>query len=357
MTCKIDLKLRNNFVLRLFATALVVLGLSPSVRLCAAGTEAASFLDIPVGAGPAALGSAYTAQATDAYAPVWNPAGLARLDSIQATGMHVPYLESVNYEFLSVVVPLAEKSAGVGAAIQYLGSGDIPGRDESGDPSGSFSTTFAAYTLAYGRQVSESLSIGTAAKLITEKISDASGTGYAVDLGLLYRIGETFTLGAAAVNLGPSLKLVSEGDPLPAALRAGATLAPFPSWEVSLESVYRREGPFSGSLGLEYKHADQFSLRAGYDTSRTKELGASAGLRGGVALFYKGQEFSYAASPFGDLGIAQYLSLVFRFTSKPPADRPKPPASHFEDIFGGFDTHYNMDDLLSDQERKLRGNR
>ena len=33
------------------------------------GTEGASFLDIPVGAGPAALGAAYTALATNAYAP------------------------------------------------------------------------------------------------------------------------------------------------------------------------------------------------------------------------------------------------------------------------------------------------
>ena len=40
----------------------------------ASGTEGASFLDIPVGAGPAALGAAYTAQANDVYAPVWNPA-------------------------------------------------------------------------------------------------------------------------------------------------------------------------------------------------------------------------------------------------------------------------------------------
>src|SRR5450631_2020075 len=49
-----------------------------------AGTEGASFLDIPVGAGPAALGSAYTALATNAYAPVWNPAGLGMLNGNEA---------------------------------------------------------------------------------------------------------------------------------------------------------------------------------------------------------------------------------------------------------------------------------
>ena len=36
------------------------------------GSEGAAFLDIPVGAGPAALGASYTALANDAYAATWN---------------------------------------------------------------------------------------------------------------------------------------------------------------------------------------------------------------------------------------------------------------------------------------------
>src|SRR5215510_11818075 len=66
-----------------------------------AGTEGASFLDIPVGAGPAALGSAYTALATNAYAPVWNPAGLGMVQVNELAGQHVEYLESMQYEYLS----------------------------------------------------------------------------------------------------------------------------------------------------------------------------------------------------------------------------------------------------------------
>src|SRR5471030_2720987 len=69
------------------------------------GTEAASFLDIPVGAGPAALGSAYTALATNAYAPVWNPAGLGLLNGNEVAAQHLSYLESMHYEYLSFVHP------------------------------------------------------------------------------------------------------------------------------------------------------------------------------------------------------------------------------------------------------------
>src|SRR5205807_10389423 len=92
------------------------------------GTEGAAFLNIPVGAGPAALGSAYTALATDAYAPTWNPAGLGRLSGNELAAQHLSYLESMNYEYLSLVHPLQAKDSqiqrGVGFSIQYLGSGD-----------------------------------------------------------------------------------------------------------------------------------------------------------------------------------------------------------------------------------------
>src|SRR5438105_2223756 len=98
---------------------------------CASGTEGASFLDIPVGGAPAALGSAYTAQATDVYAPVWNPAGLGFLDTVEFTGTHLSYISPVHYEHVSFVMPLkkdheaATSPAGFGASIQYLGTGDI----------------------------------------------------------------------------------------------------------------------------------------------------------------------------------------------------------------------------------------
>src|SRR5258705_9841445 len=96
------------------------------------GTEGASFLDIPVGAGPAALGSAYTPLATNAYAPVWNPAGLGMLSGNEVAAQHLSYLESMHYEFMSFVHPLdknigSEVHRGIGVSIQYLGSGNIAG--------------------------------------------------------------------------------------------------------------------------------------------------------------------------------------------------------------------------------------
>jgi hypothetical protein len=331
----------------------LLLGIAPH-GWAAPGTEGASFLDIPVGAGPAALASTYTSQAKDAYAPVWNPAGLAYLDSIQAAGMHVSYLQGVHYEYLGLAMPLEDKSQGLGFAVQYLGSGNITGRDENGIQTSDYSSTFAAYSLAYGARLADNLSAGATAKVITEKISDVSGNAYAADGGLLYMPSSRLTLGAAVANLGSNVKLVSQSDPLPLAVRAGATWAVKPEFNFSGEGVYRRDGLLSGSVSGEYKYLNVCALRAGYDTSHTKQLSAAAGIRGGIAVFFKGQELAYAIVPYGDLGTTHFVSLVIRFTTKARADQPKPDTAVFEDSFGAKDARYDMDELLTEEEKRWR---
>src|ERR1700690_4420977 len=78
------------------------------------GTEGASFLDIPVGAGPASLGSAYAALASDAYAPVYNPAGLGFLKGTELAGQHLSYLQDIRYEHFRIVTPLGRPQSAVG---------------------------------------------------------------------------------------------------------------------------------------------------------------------------------------------------------------------------------------------------
>src|SRR5690242_12299650 len=134
-----------------------------------AGTEGASFLNIPVGAGPAALGGAYTALATDAYAPVYNPAGLGSLGATEIAGQHTAYLGSIHYEFLSLAHPVTDAS-GLGFSMQYLGSGDVAGTDATGAGTGDFSDYFAAYSLAYGHAFTDTFSLGVTGKWIHGKL-------------------------------------------------------------------------------------------------------------------------------------------------------------------------------------------
>jgi len=316
------------FFRRGLVAVLLVTGLGKAVW-STSGTEGASFLDIPVGGAPAALGSAYTAQANDAYAPVWNPAGLGFLHSVEFTGMHLDYLSPVYYEHAGLVVPVGKPeegeahSAGFGASIQYLGTNSIDARDVSGQPNGTFTAAFAAYSLAYGQKISDTLALGATAKVITEAISGASAKAYASDLGLLYKPTSKLSVGGVLANMGSEVKFVNESDPLPLAGRLGLTYQILPQWDWSVESVYRKSGLFSGSMGIEWRYGEIFSFRGGYNTVHTQQLGAGAGVTAGLGIFFWGQEFSYAWVPLGDLGQTHYFSLVFRWSTQARPERPR----------------------------------
>lgn len=350
------------FLLGILASAVAPL---PAALQAVPGTEGASFLDIPVGAGPAALGSAYSARADDAYAPVWNPAGLGRLAAPQLAGTHQPYLETVHYEHVGYVQPLGRPGRaagrsrrGLGLSVQYLGSGELDRRDESGRPTGHFSSYFAACSLAYGQGWRDRWFFGGAAKVITAKIADASARTVAADMGVLYKPMDRLTVGIVAANLGPDLQFVNEGDPLPSAVRGGGSYVLAPDWNMAVEGVYRRAGLASGAMGMEYRYGDHVAVRGGYNTSHTKKLSAMSGFTAGFGLFFFGQELAYAWIPFGDLGSSHYLSAVLRFGRAPRSDRSlrrKTAAGRDPDLgpLPSSESGYqNLYDLLSADEIK-----
>jgi hypothetical protein len=318
----------------LLLSALCVLNSELAVR-ASSGTEGAAFLDIPVGAGPASLGSAYSALASDAYAPIYNPAGLGFLTSPQLSAQHLSYLQSINYEFGSFVIPLTpalsplrgERVAegrvrgALGVSVQYLGAGDIIGANPDGSSAGSFSAHYAAYSLAYGRKVSDSLSLGLTGKAIQATLADVSACAYAADLGALYNAGDKLSLSATANNLGSKLTFSSQGDALPAAFHLGAAYRFENHLKSTVEGVYSKTGLVAGRFGTEWTPVEAISLRAGYKTDTTKELSPMTGLTVGLGIHLWGQEFAYAWLPYGDLGDTQYFSLLIRFGERERANK------------------------------------
>ncbi len=284
------------------------------------GTEGAAFLDIPVGAGPAALGSAYTALARDAYAPIYNPAGLGHVNAPELSAQHLSYLESINYEFGSFVMPLQHDRSSLGVSVQYLGSGDITGTNPDGTAAPDFTAHYGAYSLAYGQKLSDRLALGLTGKIVEAKIADVSAMAYAADLGALYRANDKLDLAATVTNLGNKLTFSSQGDSLPMALHLGGAYEINNHLKSTAEGVYSKTGLLSGRFGTEWRPLETISIRAGYKTETTKELSALAGLTVGMGLHVLGQEFAYAWLPYGDLGDTQYFSMLLRF-GKPDEER------------------------------------
>ncbi len=287
------------------------------------GTEGASFLDIPVGARPAAMGAAYTALATDAYAPTWNPAGLASLDSFELAGEHLAYLQSTHYEYLSFGLPFAAPRmctggpwcgrSGVGASIQYLGSGDITGLNAGAQPTGSYSAHYAAYDLSYGRDFGDRLSLGLTGKLVNAALADVSANAFAADLGSLYRLSNKSQVAATLTNLGGRLTFLNAGDSLPLAVHLAGAYQPILPWNLSSELVIPRTGLVNFHAGTEWSPVQMFALRMGIRTDTLKGLSPLASFSGGFGIKFWNCEISYAWLPYGDLGDSHYLSLVMRF--------------------------------------------
>jgi hypothetical protein len=300
------------------------------------GTEGAAFLDIPVGAGPAAMGGAYTALANDAYAANYNPAGLGFLNSFQVAGQHLSYLDSLHYEHASFGVPLPRSAnctnpsecpgMGMGGSIQYLGTGDITRTDIDTNgafvnPGGSFSSNYAAYNLSFGKSFNEKLAVGATGKLIHAKLDDVSASAYAADLGTMYRVQRNLTVGATLTNLGSKLKFLNEGDSLPMAFHLGTAYQPTSQVMLTGEVIAPQTGLASFHMGGEWQPVQMLSLRMGYRTDTLKGLSALAGYSMGIGVEALGTELAYAWLPYGDLGNTHYFSLMMKFGEAENAKR------------------------------------
>lgn len=287
------------------------------------GTEGAAFLDIPVGAGPAALGGSYSSLARDAYAPTYNAAGLGALESIQLSAQHLSYLDSLHYEYFSFVYPLPKGDrcvegaeclrSALGASVQYLGTGNDESLNDAGNRIGEFSSYYASYNFSYGRALTNKLSLGLTAKMIQAKLDDVGAHAFATDLGVMYRYNSKLDLSSTLNNVGSKIKFIDQSDPLPLAFRVGAAYRPWGPWLFTSEVAYFQTGLAAFQIGSEWKPWDMLALRAGYRTDVSKELSSLAGFSMGFGVELWGHELGYAWVPYGDLGDTHYVSLLMKF--------------------------------------------
>lgn len=278
------------------------------------GTEGAAFLELPVGARPAGLGGAYSALAEDAYAPVWNPAGLAFLQKAEVSGMHNEYVESTAYEFGSLAYPLAQRR-GVGLSIQYFRPGTINGLDQNGTPIGDIGGSFASYSASIAQGFGERFALGVTGSWIRASIDDTSAQALAGTVGALYRPNNQWRWAAVIANAGQKLKFISTSDSLPLTYRVGGAYHPHRSWTFALEGSELNE-VLSGHVGLEYETAAGFAVRTGFNSERTRALSTLAGMSFGLNMAIWGQDLSYTWIPLSDIGSSHLISLIYRFATR-----------------------------------------
>ncbi|HOW26877.1 MAG TPA: PorV/PorQ family protein [Elusimicrobiota bacterium] len=296
-----------------------------------AGTEGATgaeFLKLSEGARAVGMGESQVALSGDVYSPFWNPAGLARVGTPQGALQYGDWLENSRHHLMAVAWPV-KKSGAVAVGCSRLETDPFPGFDAQGSLTGTLRSDATVLTLSWGQRLFSSgepdsgLMGGCSIKGFQENLAGVTETGFAADVGLLWRPGEGLRdrwewlrhwgAGVAVKNLGPGVTFDREPAPLPLDVAAGLAYSQWVSGDlISAEADWHSpvgEDPY-GTVGVEYWCRDLLALRGGFRMDQDSGPGVRAGL--GVRL--GAVQLDYAWAGYGDdLGPTHRISMTVLF--------------------------------------------
>lgn len=176
-------------------------------QLSKAGTTAAEFLRIPVGARASAI-SAYTATVDDPSSMVLNPAGLADITTGEIQVEVTDWYLDINHSYLGAALPT--KNGAVGVHVLAMNYGEF--EETTAEAQGLTGRTFNAYSVSFGVSYAQYLipqfTIGGTAKVVYEQIAKSSASTIAFDVGTIYDTpfyGVRF--GVSVTNIGSKLQM------------------------------------------------------------------------------------------------------------------------------------------------------
>lgn len=335
---------------------LLLLALSPHAAALGerSGESAAQFLRVGAGARALAMGEAYSSIAEGPEAVYWNPAGLTGLRKKQVHYSRSEMLKFFHHDFLAYGQPIGRGA--LGFSFTRWSQDSLPLTTNTNNVIGKFAPHSEALSVAYAHRLAAedpeeadrgyfrdtwmlpgshrpirdeidpwqgALSLGVALKLVRETIHTYSATALAVDAGLIYRplVDEKWSVALAMRNAGSSLRFIETKEPLPAELvlatsydhRYGERSRLLPA----LEAVAPLHGRMHAKAGVEWTipaaERSYVSFRFGYKTHGAIDLGAIAGVTGGVGIGVRRFSADFAFQPMAELGEAYRISLGYRF--------------------------------------------
>lgn len=308
------------------------------------GTNAATFLEIGVGARAMGMGGAYVAVANDPTAIYYNPAGISAVRGQQVEFMHNEWLVDTNFDFLGAVTQLPFWNSSLGFSFVMLDFGEQPVRTvERPEGNGEiYGARDYAVTLTYATALTPQFSFGLSTKYINQKIFNQSGGAMALDVGISYstplrglRLGMSISNFGGEISLtGRDLDTTTDPDeindgidrvqaryatnsyPLPLLFRAGVAYQM--EWgalgNVLLTGDVNHPGDNTESvnLGMEYGYANLFFLRAGYENLYEQDAVNGLTFGGGIDYYQEGKmglRIDYAWSDWGILESSHRFSV------------------------------------------------
>ncbi|MCB1150290.1 hypothetical protein KDK88_01990, partial [bacterium] len=248
---------------KILLTAVLVLGL--------AGTATAAFENVDVSPRARAMGDAAMAVADDAFAPYFNPAGLAgRTGSTLGNSYVKPYsLDFTDQLYLGGAFPLG-KLGGVGFGLRRFAT------EYEGVELHSETTWTLAHGIRLFDDVHSTIDFGWAVNLYQLEFGETiSGLDpgddvvAGVDAGLMVRLHQRTRLGVQVKNINnPGIGV--DNEELPQRLHAGVAYEPYADVTTifEIESALGYDTQYHG--GIEFRVLDALALRTGILTNPGK---------------------------------------------------------------------------------------
>jgi len=276
------------------------------------GTSGGQFLKIGVGARAVAMGEAYAGMEGDINSIYWNPAGLSKINNLQASFSHTAWFQDINYENLMAGYPFNFGFMALG--INYLAAGKIDKYDKLGEPAGeSYEPTDMSVTFAYSKKI-KNISLGTNLKYISSNIDSENAAAWGCDFGGMCKINK-LNIGLAVQNLGTKMEFIKDAYSLPLNVKLGGSYKIRRCFTAALDFNFPNDNDFRVNTGFEYsrRFADELtaSLRTGYKTN-TEGLKKINGFSAGFGLKYKEYRMDYAWVPYGVLGKTHRISVTYK---------------------------------------------
>ncbi|MBI2619871.1 MAG: PorV/PorQ family protein [Ignavibacteriales bacterium] len=315
-----------------------------------AGTTAATFLEIPVGAAAVGMGGAFVSLANDGSALYWNVAGSALLPKSEVIIVHTNWIADSKFDFAGLVLPLGSFGT-LGFSLTSLSMGDMKVRTvEMPDGTGEFfSAGDLAGAVSYSRTLTDRFAVGMTLKYIQQRIWHESASAFAVDIGTLFRtdLFGGMVIGASLSNFGTRMQMAGRDtryfirlDPsktgsndripsniemdtwdLPLLFQLGVSTDVVKSdanrWTVTVDALHPSDNYESLNVGTEVVFEEFLFLRGGYKSLflNDAEGGMSFGVGVKSSALFSGPSlsFDYAYRDFGRLVNIQVFSLSIRF--------------------------------------------
>ncbi|MBN1183964.1 MAG: type IX secretion system protein PorQ [Bacteroidales bacterium] len=283
-----------------------------------------------------------------------NPSLLSMEMSNSLALSYVNYFMDINYGYASYAHSYKGNSM-IAGGIQYINYGEFTGADEVGTKTGTFTAAEYAFNILYTRSLDSNWHVGVNIKPLYSSLEKYNSLGIATDWGITYyNAQKLFTAAFVIRNLGTQITtFTNHREPLPFEMQLGVSQrlqhAPFRfSFTAhqlqNIDMTYELEEEdestdFFGQntkeqtklekvgdgfmrhmiVGVEFLPFQGFSLRAGYNYQRRKELQvedrlAMVGFSWGVGIKLNRFQLSYGKASYHLAGATNHFSVSTNFS-------------------------------------------